>query len=373
MLKILNGFTYKNLMIKMKPGKIYNVVTIVVLLGIAGCSNANLVADESTVKIGYFQGGRVDMIYRTNINGFFDQEGVDVKLYTTELRGKEFLEVPKTHEEFLEIQKNTLNFGKVRGTEIVDFMLEGGANAGTIGESSFIQKFHEGAPIVAVSLLGYDRTPGKAIIMRKDVKINSVEDFKGKTLISRRAGPGDSIFLREFIESIGLTPEDLNIINQVDDGDAKDWLRDGKIDGGFYHLRMARQLILEDVAYIYRPMNWMDSAISHALLVFHKDFVKNHPGKVQKVVTAYMKRIVYENSLPEEEKDKSWVKGLTMIGEFQGMSTPQYDFPPKIRIDLLNEVQDLLLKYEYIDEKIDIEEFVDYSFVEKAYTELNIT
>ena len=321
-------------------------------------------------RIGYFQGGRVSIIYRTHINGFFSQEGITVKLYTGSLKDKELIKLPETHEEYNELSKSKLLLGKIRGTTIVDLMMEGIVDAGTIGESSFILKINQGAPIVAVALLGYFNTPGKAIMVRKDVEINTPSDFKGRTLISRRAGPGDAIFLREFIEDIGLTPEDLNIIDQVDEDDSINWLKQGRIDGGLYHLMQVKSLVERDIAYIYRPMDWMDSALSQAVLVFNRDYVKNHPKKVQKVVSAYMKRIAYENNLPEDEIDKSWSPGLTMKGTFQGMQLPQYDFPPKIRMDQLNEIQDLLFKYGYIDKKIEIKEFIDNRFVEIAYNKL---
>jgi NitT/TauT family transport system substrate-binding protein len=226
--------------------------------------------------------------------------------------------------------------------------------------------------------------------MRKGIEINSVEDFKGLTLASRRAGPGDTIYFREFLEDVGLKSEDLNIIeaygddsknwlaekkedkvnilHQINEGDLRGWLIEGKIDGGLYHLTSVRKVAHE--GYLYRPMDWMDSAISHAVLVFNQDYVKNHPEEVQKVVDAYAKIIKYEKDLPESEKDKSWDKGLFMASTFQGLQVPQYDFPPKVRMDLLNEVQDLLIKYGYIDEKIDIGDFVDNSFVEAVHKEL---
>jgi len=356
---------------RVRPITIFFIAAVIIIV-IVSTVPWQSASESTTVTIGYFHGGRVNMIYRTHINGFFDQEEVEVKLYTKNLGGNELLEVPKIHEEFLEMSESTLKLGRMRGTEIVDMIINRDVVAGTIGESSFIQKINEGAPIVAVALLGYTAVPGKAIIMRKDVKINSTEDFKDKTLISKRGGPGDAIFLREFIEDIGLTPGDLNIIDQVDEDQVTEWLEEGKIDGGLFHVKGVRNLVLNDVAYIYRPMNWMNIEISHSVLVFHKDFIEEHPEEVEKVVMAYVRRIKYEKNIPEEEKDRSWAKGLMMVGEFQGMSIPTYDFPPKIRINLLNEMQDLLLKYGYIEEKINIEEFVDNSYVEKAHTELNI-
>lgn len=326
---------------------------------------------NNPVRIGYFHGGRVNKIYQAYVNQYFEKEGVNVKLYTKFLHEEEIFEVPKTHEERKKMSKDKY-FGKMSGIEIVEKIMEGKLDGGTIGESSFVLSINNGLPIVAVAMLGYDAIPGKAIIIRSDIKIDSPEDLKGKTLISRRAGPGDVIFLKEFLEDEGLDPDkDITIIDQVNDDDyLYRWLQEKKVEGGLYHLLGARKLVLSDVAYIYRPMNWMNSQLSHAVLVFHKDYLENHKEEVQKVVTAYMKRIAYEKNLPEEEKDSSWDKAFMMVGKFEGMSIPQYNLPPKLKSNLLEEMQDLLLKYNEIEKKINIEEYLDYSFVDRAMEEI---
>lgn len=173
--------------------------------------------------------------------------------------------------------------------------------------------------------------------------------------------------MREFIKDIGLDPDnDLTIIDQVYEDDGEKWLREKVIDGGLYHLGATRALVLSGDAYVYRPMDWMNSQLSHSLLVFHKDYLESHKEEIQKIINAYMKRIVYENNIPEEEKDRSWNKGLMMDGEFQGVHIPIYDMPPKIRVGLLDEMQDLLLEYGEIDKKVDIKNFIDHSFIENS-------
>ena len=328
-----------------------------------------IINKDRPVRIGYFHGGRVNMMYRALIYDYFDEGGISVELYTRFLKEEELFKIPQTHEETNKMWKDDIKFGnpfgKMRGTEIVDLIVEGELDGGTIGESSFIASIHEGLPIVVVAMLGYDAVPGKAIIMRRDVEINSPDDLRGTTLISRRAGPGDAIFLREFLEEVNLVPgEDLTVIDQVDEDDTEKWLKEKTIDGGLYHLTTVRHLVLDGTAYVYQPMSWMDPALSHALLVFHKDYIQNHREEVKRVVDAYVKRIAYEKGLPEEQKDRSWDKGLMMEGEFQGMEIPSYDLPPRIRVDLLEEMQGLLYKYGEIDKTVDIRDFIDESFVE---------
>jgi len=69
--------------------------------------------DLPIVRMGYFQGGRVDMIYRAYIGKNFEKEGVDVHLYTTALRGTELIKLPKSHEEYLKLSKDIFIIGKI--------------------------------------------------------------------------------------------------------------------------------------------------------------------------------------------------------------------------------------------------------------------
>lgn len=344
-------------------------VTVLVLGTIAfGLFSGKDVTPNEEVRIGYFLGGRTNLIYRAYINGYFDKEGVDVRLYTKYLRDPEVFEISKDVRTVDGVIGKS--FGKMSGIEIVEGIMRGDFDAGTIGESSFVSSISKGLPLVAVAQLGYEEAPGKAIVMRTDVVITSLEDFKGKTLISRRAGPGDSIFLREFIRDIGLDAEDIDIIDQVDEIDATNWIKSGEIDGGLYHLRTARRLVKGGYAYIYRPMDWMNSWVSHSVLVFRKEYAEDNPENVQKVVNAYMKRVRYEKDLLDSEKDSSWDRAGGMVGEFMGMQIPAYDTFPRVSIGILNEIKRLLFAYGKIENDVDIKNYIDNRFVERIYREL---
>ncbi len=334
-------------------------------------------AEVLIVKIGYFYGGRTNMLYRTYLYRYFEDIGVNVKLYTRNLRDNSLFEVPKKHNIIGEIKKEVgdESFGKISGVEVIDYIVDGHFHGGAVGESSFIEAVNKGDPIVAVAMLGHDsiKSPGKAIILRKGLVIKSPQDFKGKTLISRRAGPGDPIFLREFLRSIGMADEkSIKIIDGVYEDQIGPLLAEGKIDGGLYHLKALIEIVEKGTAYVFRPMDWMNPELSHALLIFRKDFVDKHPDLVQKVVSAYVKRIHYEKSLPEHQIEKSRDKGLTMRLEFMGMCIPQYDMPPYVRADLLNDMQDLFIKYGHLKKGARIEDFIDNSFVERAVKDIKV-
>lgn len=323
------------------------------------------------VKIGYFHGGRSHGLYRAYVYDYFDNENVSVELYSQYLNEDEFLPVPKQYQDMKRNCKK--EFGRVTGLRIIKAIKKGILDGGTPGESSFVEAVNKGSPLVAVAMLGQDvkDKPGKAFLLHKDIVINSPNDFKGKKFGTRRAGPGDRIFLSEYFKSIGLDPDkDLTIIDQIADNELGQMIKEKKIEGALYHLHSAIPRIESGQVYLYRPMDWLNPEISHALLVFRRDFVKEYPEEVMRVVRGYMKRIKYEYYLPEEKRLEVKDVGLQMSLHYKGMSLPQYNYPPLVNVDLLSQMQDLLFKYKIIESKIDLSRFVDNSFVEKIYEEL---
>lgn len=323
------------------------------------------------VRLGYFHGGRSVMIYRTHVFGFFAQENAEVELHTKWLDEDKLFQIPPDFGQAEAMRSGRRFFGKIDGMEIIQKMLAGELDGGTVGESSFLSYASKGAPIVAVAMLGHDVAGqgGKGIVFRNGVVIRSPEDLKNKTLVSRRAGPGDAIFLREFLESVGMASEkSITILDQLDEEEVERLLEEGKVDGGLYHLRTMRRLIEKKrAAYVYRTMDWMNPELSHSLLVFRKDFVSDRPDAVEKIVRAYVKRIQFERELPEEARRKPQDKSLMMDLTFEGMTIPDYDLPPLVRLDLLREMHRLLVKYKFSATDPHLPDFIDNRFVEKAY------
>lgn len=326
------------------------------------------------VRIGYFHGGRTMLLYRSYINNEFEKEGTPVKLLTKDLNQQDYYVLSQNYEDI----KTKTQIGKARGGELIDEVINGNTDGTTPGESSFIKAVSQGAPIVAVAMLGHDTkdAPGHAIIFGKNVSIKSPLDIKGKVLSSRRAGDGDRVLLEEFLNKEGVDPRDVTIIDQVPDDEINEGIISGRFDGGYYHLMSVEKLVSKNHAYVYRKLDWVNPELSQALLVFKKDFVQKHPDQVKNIIRAYMKRIKYEHSLPEEERLKdpgeNYLYGLQMAKAFQGMNLPQYDFPPLVREDLLNELQDLLIKHGALDRKVDLSGFIDNRFVEEVYKELKL-
>lgn len=326
------------------------------------------------IRIGYFHGGRTHLFYRAYINNYFHDNDVEVKLLTKILHKDGLFEVSSNHNENVEKIANDMYFGRMTGTEIVDEIEKGELDGGLIGEASFLAAIDKNSPIIAVATLGHDTKdePGHAFVLRKGLVVDDPKnDLKGKVFTSRRSGPVDAVLTREFIENEGLNLNDVNIIDNMPDDRLYESLANGEVDGGYYHLHWVKKFINNDIGYVYRKLDWINPEASLALIVFHRDFLKEHKRDVQKIVNAYVKRIEFEKGLSEDEKRVPKEFGLQMINEdVDGMNIPQYDLPPVLRKDLLEEMQNLLLKYEEIDKGVDIEDYLDYSFVKEAMRNL---
>jgi sulfonate transport system substrate-binding protein len=334
------------------------------------------------IRLGYFHGGRIHLLYRSYINKEFEKEGVGITFYTRTTYENEWIEVPKDNDGVEKINRESMRihntseriFGRATGLEIIDALEKGLLDGGTVGEGSFISAVSRGSPIVAVAFLGHGskEKSTRAIMVRSDVVIKSPLDFKGKRIIAPQAGPSDLMCVKKFVEEIGLDPQkDVIIIAQVPADKISEYFRMKKAEVAFGHMHKARQMEENKEAYLYQGMgDWMRSELSFALLVFRKDFLEKHPGNIKKIIRVIMKRIKYENSLSKKEQFKNDRFGLQMKLEYKNLTLPIFEYPPFIKLDLLNEVQEIMFEYKDIDKKVDFKDFVNNVFIKKVYEEL---
>lgn len=345
-------------------------------------------AEPPCVRVGYVDSNRSRMLYRARLFGHFERAGVRVELWTRFSRAEGLVRIPRSHEGYLALRRREPGLGrlgKFTGIEAVSRMLEGQWDAAVVGEASFLVSAHRGSPIVAVAMLGHDVAdyPGYSILLSTRVVIRGPADFRGKRLVSRRAGPSDEIFLREFLESVGLAGDPaVRVRHQVPDEDVLRLLPEGEIDGGLYHLKDEIKLTESGAAYRFRGMDWVDPELPHALLVFPRDFPAANPDAVGRLLDGYLSRIALERSREHRPRwrpvENAADPGLGIERAIKSMShpvhegrrVPSYDLPPLVRPELLRRMQDLLLKHGRIDRKVRLDEYVDNRFVQEAYRRL---
>jgi ABC-type nitrate/sulfonate/bicarbonate transport system substrate-binding protein len=341
--------------------------------GILAAALAPACLGAETVRLAYFHGGKSYLLYRAYVDGYFEREGVRLELRSRFMGKPGFHPVPASFQEMQAAKHDRHGrrtyFGKVSGTEIAEALAGKDFDGGTMGESSFLMAVSQGAPLVAVAMLGHDtrQAPAKAIVLRKGLRVDKPADLRGRTLISRRGGPGEAVMLREFLLSAGLRPGvDVKIIDQVEEDETEPLLQDERVDGGLYHVSTIRRLLRRDAGWVYRRMDWMAPELSHGLLVFRKDFVAARRGAVVRVLRAYAKRVRFEKSLPAEARSPEQSPDQHGETGVEGMDLPQTDDPPRVRAELLDELQKLFLKHGLVREPIPYRDCVDTTLLDEA-------
>ncbi len=325
---------------------------------------------DGKVNIGYFHGGRTIILYRTQIFREFEKAGVEVELMTRFLRSKNYFPMPD-----LTVEKKITNVGKATGDELIRLVTARTFQGATVGETAFLKAIKDGAPIVAVAELGHDVKDGAghALVLRNGVLIKGADSLKGLRFGARRSAGGDEVVLREFIAQHGLDPDrDVKLISNIKDDVFGLMLARGELDGAYGHVLSVKKW-LEKFKYpvhIHRPLDWINPEMSMSVLVFHRDFVKEHPTTVQKIVLAYMRRSRAEFAMPTAEKKREGKKGLQIEVDFNGLNLPEHRRIPEVQTDLLAEWQKLLVKHRVLDRKLEIAPYVDNSFVRQAAEEL---
>jgi len=326
-------------------------------------------ATGQALRLGYFFGVRTAMILRASVNGYFDRAGLEIDLLTRYLDDNSYLPMPKTFEEIR--SRKVARLGKVTGDQLIKAMLQGKFDAATIGETSFLKAVAEGAPIVAIAELSHDRQDGaaRAILLRKELKIRSAADLKGKTLVAKRSAGLDNVLLKEFLRHEGLTPGvDVTIKeNYRDDRMAPDF-RAGKIDGGLYHLSEARKMVEGGLGEIYSRFDWLDPEATQALLVVPKKEYKKKQKELIAFLSALMRLQTYESGLSKEERLQfRRIKGMQLDDEgVPGLSLPTMKALPLVRPEKLRKMNELLKTHKVVPRLLDLDDSLDNSLVKSA-------
>lgn len=316
------------------------------------------------LRLGFFLGGKTYALFRAFQDGSLESSGAGVVLLSKYLDQEGYTLVPKDSWK-LRKMRDTGKFGKLSGVAVLRDIEWRIVDGGTAGESSFVQGVVTGRPVVAVAALQHDlkETPAKAIVLRTGIKIERPGDFAGLTLASRRGGPGEEIMLREFLETLGGDVKSkIDIRSQVSEGDIDHLLATGEIDGGLFHFTTIYRVSAAGTGYIHRRMDWMNPELSQGLLVFRKDIIESNPRGVGRIVEGYVRRVRYETGLASG--DPELLRPLYLNHTVPGMSLPRVTTPPRVRVDLLEEVQRLLLKYGYIARTVELSHFIDNRFVD---------
>jgi uncharacterized protein len=83
------------------------------------------------------------------------------------------------------------------------------------------------------------------IIARKDAKINSPADLKGKRVAIGPVGSGTTANVHQILEAWGLTVSDLARAEQLTASQSADYIKDGRLDAAFFTVAVGAAVIMD--------------------------------------------------------------------------------------------------------------------------------
>ena len=177
----------------------------------------------------------------------------------------------------------------------LEFLNAGSIDFGsTAGSAALVAKIN-GNPIKSIYV--YSRPEWTALVTGKDSRIAGVADLKGKRVAVTR-GTDPHIFLVRALQSVGLTDKDITpVLLQHADGKAALLRGDVQAWAGLDPM-MASAEIEDGATLFYRNKD----ANTWGILNVREDFLKNHPGLVQRVLKVYEEARKYSLANYDEVK-----------------------------------------------------------------------
>lgn len=259
------------------------------------------------------------------------------------------------------------------GTDLIKQIVGGNLDAGVLGFSNALSWIAQGSDlkIVGGAQMGYH-----AMLVGKDSEINSIEDLKGKTIASQKAGSTADLVLNGVVfEKAGFTREQATV-QGVSPAVAIQSLASGTVDSAFVFEPYSTIAKLSyDAKQIYEigeewPFPCMVVITSGDMVNNNKDIInkmldaqkeaiemlENDPAKAAEYITA---DFIQE---PEIEKaDGTKVPAVEVIQA--AIESQEFKWAlDEADIARMDEISDIMVSLELTQEKVDVNKALDLSW-----------
>ena len=180
------------------------------------------------------------------------------------------------------------NYG-ASGTSITAAMMNGMCDAMSNGNSYLVTARAEGAKLVAVSGVA---GKGQAIVARQDRNIKTLDDLKGKKLVTKKMS-SSHVMLQITLKALGIDPaKDVEIIDVGQPAGFNLLLERGEADAGqiwepFVSIAASKPGLKKLELARFFDLTWK----THSGLFVTQKLVDEEPGVVKDIVAANMKAI----------------------------------------------------------------------------------
>lgn len=288
---------------------------------------------DNKIRIGV-QAGHVQEPL-AEINGYFEEEGVDAELVTFTYGAPEIEAITSGDIDFALTGDLPVYSGIANG---VDLTLIGSYNSSDTVNS---------------------------LVVRSDADIHDFSDLKGKT-VSVPFGSNVQPLLYEYLEAGGLTEADVEIIN-LTCADAVTSLESGDIQAAVIWEPFITQAIAEDG--IERLADTKDFRTFVCPISGRTEYLKEHPDTVAAALRALQKAADYA----KENEDEAAKAISDFFGSDNEDAIKIAIETADLSIDLTPEKIEGLIKgaekcyqYDLLESEINVEDYIDTSYLEKA-------
>lgn len=205
--------------------------------------------------------------------GYFEEEGIDLKLVT--------------------------GFG---ADKTMTAVLSSQADIGFMGSESSIYTYNEGAKDYVVNFAQLTQRAGNFLVSREPMEDFQWTDLKGKTVLGGRKGGMPEMVFEYILKQNGIDPEkDLTINRNIDFGSTAAAFSGGQGDFTVEFEPGATTLEASDKGYVVASLGKDSGYVPYTAFSARKSYIEENPDVIQGFTDALQKGMDYVNSHTSEE------------------------------------------------------------------------
>lgn len=280
--------------------------------------------------------------------GFFEEEGINVKLSTA--------------------------WG---GDKAAASLMAGNCDISLIGPEPSIYVYNQGAKDYIINFVQLTNTAGSFLVGREPMPDFKWTDVIGKTIIGNRPGGAPQMVLEYSLKSRGIKPgEDVNVITNLDFTANAGAFVGGLGDYVQLFEPAASKLEAEGKGYVVASFGKAGGNVPYTVYMAKKSYIENNPHIVQAFTNAIYKAQIWvdKHSVKEiKEEIKSFFPDteeeilLTVLQRYKEQGT--WDKNPVIEKEIFNHYQDIIILAGELEEKVPYKVLVNTEFAQKALEE----
>jgi NitT/TauT family transport system substrate-binding protein len=257
------------------------------------------------------------------------------------------------------------------GGSFMTALKTGEIDAGLVGPGPAMNNYTTGAD---VKIIAGASTGGTVVLARKGVKIDSVEDFAGKTFITPGVGCTHDVQYETYLEEAGITSERIGGTMKHLTGQPAQYaamLKAGKIDIAVAPEPWAAVIEKETDAEVV--IGWDEVAFGETLpasvMVTSGKMIKEKPETVQKIVDAHKEAVKFINENPAEAqeitiKDIKETTGQELEKDVVELAWERIGFTHEVDQNAIQEFSDSSFALKFLKDKPDFKTLIEYAFID---------